>query len=93
MIEQELKRECEHFAYPNGDWNENIITALREAGYRSAVLARKSNYTTDLFALGRINIHNGMSVSPFGEYSKAIFATELSGILDHIRDSEENSAY
>ncbi len=92
-IKRELRRECEHFAYPNGDWNEEIKTMLREAGYRSAVLARKSSSMTDLFALGRINIHNGMSVSPFGGYSKAVFATELSGLIDLIQKRTEGSAY
>ncbi len=92
-IEQELGRDCEHFAYPNGNWNEKIKTMLREAGYRSAVLARKISSTTDLFVLGRTNIHNGMSVSPFGGYSRAVFATEMSGLIDLIRKRTEGSAY
>ena len=66
---------------------------LREAGYRSAVLARKISSTTDLFVLGRTNIHNGMSVSPFGGYSRAVFATEISGLIDLIRKRTEGSAY
>ncbi len=31
------KKQCEHFAYPSGDYDEASANAVREAGYRSAV--------------------------------------------------------
>ncbi|MBN2569702.1 MAG: polysaccharide deacetylase family protein [Deltaproteobacteria bacterium] len=49
------------FCYPDGKYNEKIISALKKHKYGGAVSLRKgyNNCNTDLFALRRVNIHEG----------------------------------
>jgi peptidoglycan/xylan/chitin deacetylase (PgdA/CDA1 family) len=35
-IQQLIGKECQHFCYPNGDYNDNVISAVKNAGYKSA---------------------------------------------------------
>jgi len=82
-LSEELEEDINFFAYPNGDWNEAVKRAVIDAGYLAAFVAenRDNTISTDLFLLGRLNIHEGMSVSPWGRFSRSRFACELSGIF------------
>ena len=37
MLEQLTNTPCLHFCYPNGDWDDESVSAVHEAGYESAV--------------------------------------------------------
>jgi peptidoglycan/xylan/chitin deacetylase (PgdA/CDA1 family) len=52
------------FAYPNGNYNQNIAAMIRENGFRAAVTTRAgyiSQKENDVFALNRIGLHNDVS--------------------------------
>ncbi len=54
------------FAYPNGDWDEESIAFVKEAGYIGAVTTQLGHHQpdTDPFLLRRIHMHEYMSNSP-----------------------------
>ncbi len=78
-IEEQLGREVRAFCYPNGEWSdvdERCFTAVREAGYESAVMACGTMVCkgANLYALERI------SASP----TRGEFVSDISGI-SHVR--------
>lgn len=87
MLEKKLGEEIDLFAYPNGDWNDDVKEMVKEAGYRASVttMNRKNDYSTDPYLLGRLTVHQGMSCSPRGNFSRAVFACTISGLLDSVR--------
>jgi peptidoglycan/xylan/chitin deacetylase (PgdA/CDA1 family) len=54
------------FSYPNGDWDEDSIEYLKEAGYKGAVTTRLggNTYRTNPYLLNRIDIHDQISATP-----------------------------
>lgn len=65
IIERELQREVDSFAYPNGtaaDFSDATVHALRAAGYRNAVttMAGRIDAKADLFRLPRLNVYPAM---------------------------------
>jgi peptidoglycan/xylan/chitin deacetylase (PgdA/CDA1 family) len=86
-IESRTGLTCNLFSYPNGDWDPEVRDIVEKCGYRAGVTTERTAITAscDLFTLGRVNVHDGMSTGPSGEFSRAVFVTELSGILDIVR--------
>jgi len=86
-LENKLGEEIGLFAYPNGDWNDEVKRMVEQAGYRASVttMNRKNDGATDPFLIGRLNVHQGMSCSPRGKFSRAVFACEISGMLSRLR--------
>jgi peptidoglycan/xylan/chitin deacetylase (PgdA/CDA1 family) len=82
-IENEIKALVDNFAYPNGNYNENIIAHLKIAGYSSALTVEHGINTskTDLYRLKRINIHQERLSDLKGNFSKELFAVYLAGLL------------
>jgi peptidoglycan/xylan/chitin deacetylase (PgdA/CDA1 family) len=87
MLENKLGEEIDLFAYPNGDWNDDVKEMVKEAGYRASVttMNRKNNHLTDPYLVGRLTVHQGMSSSPRENFSRAVFACEISGLIDSVR--------
>jgi peptidoglycan/xylan/chitin deacetylase (PgdA/CDA1 family) len=54
------------FSYPNGDWDEECLAMVREAGYAGAVSTRfgYNGPHTDPFLLRRIGLHDYISFTP-----------------------------
>jgi len=69
------------FAYPNGNYNNDVITELKAAGYRLAVTTRKGINTarTNPFELHRINVNGNLFTGSSGRFSTDLFALKLSG--------------
>ena len=59
-IEKNVSTKCLHFAYPNGDYNREVIKILKEQGFISATTTKYGINTknTSLFELYRIGINN-----------------------------------
>lgn len=55
MIESKTARACNHFAYPNGDFDDSSANLVQECGYRSAVtvLEGSNKVGDDLYKLRR----------------------------------------
>jgi len=89
IIEDKLNKPVFLFCYPNGlenHFNEVLIAKLKNAGYQAACtgLLGKNKEKNDLFKLKRRGIEKESSSGPFGLFSKALFACEISGIFDFL---------
>lgn len=74
LLEEWTGRLVDFFAYPNGDYDENVIGALKSAGFRCGmtVLPRPWSASDSLFAIPRIGI---------GRYdSFEMFRAKVSGL-------------
>jgi peptidoglycan/xylan/chitin deacetylase (PgdA/CDA1 family) len=82
-IEKEVKAPVDNFAYPNGNYNENVIAYVKTAGYSSALTVEHGINTskTDLYRLKRINIHQERLSDLKGNFSEELFAAYLAGLL------------
>ncbi len=76
IIENELNRKVYSFAYPNGNYNENILNIMKSNGFHCAVTTENGFVTpkSNPFKLPRIGASN--------DYN--IFKILLSGVLNDI---------
>lgn len=79
-----------HFAYPNGearDFGERDVAMVRAAGFATAVTTIEgvNRRGADPYRLRRHNVHERRFLSPFGAFSRALFFSETSGLLDWLR--------
>ena len=83
-IEERIGQPTLAFAYPNGDFDAQVREEAAAAGYRCALGTRpgQTRSGSDLFALKRINIHDGSSRGPRGGFSPARFAWHIEGRFD-----------
>ena len=55
------------FCYPNGDYDDAVVTQVKASGYHAAVSTDAGAEVwdgPDLFRLGRVGVHNDVSASP-----------------------------
>lgn len=77
IIESMTGSSCRVLAYPNGDYNERVLNAVEEAGYRWAV-------TMERGANGHCDNHLTLRRYPVYPYhGKRLFHAMLQGWLDH----------
>lgn len=86
-LRNNLDEEITLFAYPNGDWNDEVKSMVEQAGFRTAVTAEntRNDSSTDPLLIGRLNVHEGTSAGPSGKFSRAVFACETSGVASALR--------
>lgn len=86
-LEFRLGKPVEFVAYPNGNYNEAVITASQDCGYIGGFTCEVGfNYSNDHpFTLKRKHVLNELSVGWNGQFSEAFFATELSGIRHSVK--------
>jgi len=81
-----LNRPIRFFSYPNGK-REDVTSAVQElvraAGYRGAVstIEGRARASSDPFLLERVGATVGACTDASGQFSDALFAAELSGLL------------
>jgi peptidoglycan/xylan/chitin deacetylase (PgdA/CDA1 family) len=70
-----------HFAYPNGDHNEQVVRCVRESGFATAVTTQAGWNTvgSDVYRLHRFDVHETMCTDHHGRFSEALFALYLTG--------------
>jgi peptidoglycan/xylan/chitin deacetylase (PgdA/CDA1 family) len=68
-LEQMVGKAVAHFSCPGGRYDDRIARAGQEAGYRTVATSRihANSVTTDCFALGRIAILRGLSMTTFAQ--------------------------
>jgi peptidoglycan/xylan/chitin deacetylase (PgdA/CDA1 family) len=79
-IEFKLGKPIDSFTYPNGNYNREIESQVEKAGYTCAFIVGinpESVIKPDRYAIDRIGVHNGISISPSGKFSQAMFAWHL----------------
>ena len=75
MIKEKIKKEVMSLAYPNGNCNEQIMDAARQAGYNCAVIYEKGNNSkkADLFRLYRRGINFDDDLEIFAAKTAGVF--------------------
>ena len=65
LLESKLGKEVWAFSYPNGDYNEEALSAVRKCGYQAAFTTETGAVasTEDPYRLKRQNIHEDMTDS------------------------------
>lgn len=86
MMEERLNSEIKTFAYPYGsakDVDERVRDIVSEKGFLCAVTLQKgvNNVGSDPFMLKRTCVTNQLK-RPLWAFSRAVFAVEMSGILE-----------
>ena len=58
LLEKWTGKAIEHFAYPNGDYRDDILNIVRDIGFRSAVTteARSLGPGANIYAIPRFGI-------------------------------------
>ncbi len=87
LLEGKLSEKISFFAYPNGsknDFNGEIIQVLKDSGFSAActLISGFNKGNTDLFALRRVCMTEGISVGFKGEFLEPYFALQMAGIFD-----------
>ena len=67
QIEQIISRPVEHFSCPGGRYDRRVAEAARNAGYKSVATSRirANSASCNRFALGRVAVMRGTSISAF----------------------------
>lgn len=70
LIEEQISKKCETFAYPNGqaeDFDKRVIKSLKINEYRCALstIYGKNNYNTNLFSLKRLYSSSSKDITVF----------------------------
>jgi peptidoglycan/xylan/chitin deacetylase (PgdA/CDA1 family) len=75
-LEQLLQKEIVNFSYPNGDYNKNVISILKELGYKSSVTSADSwvSKNENMFEISRVG------AGPYG-CSRYWLEARISGTL------------
>lgn len=83
IIEDRLDSEIDSFAYPNGNNDERVRRLTADAGYSHAVATKEAPppKELDLYRLQRISMHEGLTESSSGEFSKDLFAAALARLF------------
>lgn len=74
IIEKKLKIKVNHFAYPNGNFNEKLINLVKENGYKTATAYKKGYFKSDqMYCLNRRGINHMDDISIFSMKIVGVF--------------------
>lgn len=82
-IEEEIRAPCAAFCYPNGDCDPRVVGAVRDAGYRLAVVTAwgPNRPGADPLRLTRCDLQGGTSRDAAGRLSAPRLALRLSPVF------------
>ncbi|MBF0522608.1 MAG: polysaccharide deacetylase family protein [Candidatus Omnitrophica bacterium] len=85
ILEQRLGSPVDYFAYPQGGFNEQIITFVKQAGYKGACTTNRGNnrLNKDIFELKRIRLSDH-------DNSDFILWLKLSGYYNSLRKNKNS---
>lgn len=83
QIETEIGEKIYAIAYPNGNFNDDVIEVAQKAGYSCGVTTIEGNNTVhcNLMELKRINVSEKRFSGANGQFSESILECYLAGIL------------
>lgn len=86
-LESRLGTPVEFVAYPNGNYNEAVISAAKDCGYVGGFTCEVGfNGDSDRpFTLKRKHVLNELSIGWTGMFSEHFFSAELSGIRHNVK--------
>lgn len=87
-LEEELGASVQTFCYPNGDSDERVQAAVRNADYECAVTTTwgRNGLTRDPFGLRRFDMHPAHAKNGRGEMSSSRLAWRMSGMHPGLKD-------
>jgi peptidoglycan/xylan/chitin deacetylase (PgdA/CDA1 family) len=82
-LEERLHKKVRAFAYPNGNWDERVRKQVQTAGYECAFTTARGWHRQgeDAYTIRRILLHEGLVTGLRGEFSPAVVALRLSGLI------------
>lgn len=82
-IRRRLGREPVAFAYPDGQFDGASELLVEQAGHSLAFTSDEGLVTpkSPRFALPRLGVHDGVSTTPAGGFSRSMFTTYLAGTI------------
>lgn len=91
LLEQRLSRKILHFAYPDGRYNQDVLRAVEESGYRYA-------YTTcphrdpqrPALTIPRRVLWERSSLDVFGRFSPAIMSCQANAVFDVLQGCRQD---
>jgi len=98
VLEQQLGSTVQHFAYPDGRFNPNVVEAVDTAGYRYAYgICRTRDSRHPLLTIPRKVLWERACVNAFGKFSSAVMNCHTNwafdrycapdhGVIDSCRD-------
>jgi peptidoglycan/xylan/chitin deacetylase (PgdA/CDA1 family) len=83
-LEHIVGHEVVSLAYPNGEFNQDVIAAAQRAGYGNAVTTESglNDALTDPYRMRRIFISQARTQGPAAAVSLPLLELELSGLAD-----------
>jgi len=84
--EQKLGLPVEHFAYPDGRFNPEVVLAVKEAGYRYAyTTCMHRDPVNPLLTIPRRVMWEKTSLGAFNRFSPAMMSCQVNGVFDRLR--------
>lgn len=82
-LERRLDTRVEHFAYPDGRFNENAVCGVAEARYRCAyTICTHQDAGHPRLTIPRRVLWENSSMDSFGRFSSALMSCQFNGIFD-----------
>jgi peptidoglycan/xylan/chitin deacetylase (PgdA/CDA1 family) len=89
VLEAALGAPVDHFAYPGGQFNAGVVTALHDAGYKYAYTAcTHGDAKHPELTLERLMLWEGSSINADGEFSSAVFNCQIHDLWPPARRCE-----
>jgi peptidoglycan/xylan/chitin deacetylase (PgdA/CDA1 family) len=84
-LEEGLNLSIDHFAYPDGRYNDQVIGIVRAAGFRSAstIEDRPNTLSDDPYRLKRKILWENSCLGIFGGYSDIVAECQLRGLFSN----------
>jgi peptidoglycan/xylan/chitin deacetylase (PgdA/CDA1 family) len=81
--ERALGTKVEHFAYPDGRFDESVVQAVAAAGYRAAyTTCRHRDARYPALTVPRRSFWENSCLDALGRFSPALMSCQVSGVLD-----------
>jgi peptidoglycan/xylan/chitin deacetylase (PgdA/CDA1 family) len=84
VLEEQLHRPVQHFAYPDGRCNPTIVRAIKKAGYEFGyTICHWRDGQDPLFTIPRKMLWERAAVNALSRFSSPIMNCHVSGVFDH----------
>jgi peptidoglycan/xylan/chitin deacetylase (PgdA/CDA1 family) len=86
MIEENLNKSCNYFCYPNGNYTQETIPLVKEAGYEAALTTKEGDNKpgVDLYQIKRVHMPQGRTPQE-GLAVASGFGFKLSTLINRLR--------